>query len=182
MRICIDSSILIPSLQESDPAAMHLLILVGPELTLMIPRLVAQEVTRNLKTTEQVRRFYRLFQAYDFAFVVDEPVPRNLVVKYTNLGLPEKADAFIGAFAEWMNVRYLVSSNRHFLRELQTDIFDVLDAAETLAPYLPIHHHQDVLLHLTVAIFGALLNKSDFGRGELEQGVHAGVEGGFRQV
>ena len=130
MRICIDSSVFIPGLQESDPAAMHLLDLVGPELTLIIPRLVAQEVTRNLNTPEQVRRFYRLFQTYDFAFIVDEPVPRNLVNKYTNLGLPEKADAFIGAFAEWMNVRYLVSGNRHFLRELQTDVFDVLDAAD----------------------------------------------------
>ena len=130
MRICIDSSVFIPGLQGSDPAAMHLLDLVGPELALIIPRLVAQEVTRNLNTPEQVRRFYRLFQAYDFAFVIDEPVPRHLVVKYTNLGLPEKADAFIGAFAEWLNVRYLVSGNRHFLRELQADAFDVVDAAE----------------------------------------------------
>ena len=130
MRICIDSSVFIPGLQESDPAATHLLDLVGPELILLIPRLVAQEVTRNLDTPEQVRRFYRLFQAYDFAFVVDEPVPRNLVDKYSNLGLPEKADAFIGAFAEWMNVRYLVSDNRHFFRELQTDVYEVLDAAD----------------------------------------------------
>jgi hypothetical protein len=43
--------------------------------------------------------------------------------------LPEKADAFIGAFAEWMQVRYLVSDNRHFLRDLQTDAFDVSNAA-----------------------------------------------------
>ena len=127
MRICIDSSVFIPGLQERDPASTHLLELVGPELILIVPRLIAQEVTRNLKTPEQVRRFYHLFQAYDFAFIVDEPVPRNLVDKYTELGLPEKADAFIGAFAEWMSVRYVVSDNRHFLRDLQTEPFDVLD-------------------------------------------------------
>ena len=130
MRICIDSSVLIPGLQGNEPAAVHLLNLIGPELTLIIPRLVAQEVTRNLNTPAQVRRFCHLFQTYDFAFIVDEPVPRELVEKYTGLGLPQKADAFIGAFAEWMEIRYLVSDNRHFLRDLQTAAFFVLDAAE----------------------------------------------------
>jgi hypothetical protein len=130
MRICIDSCVFIHGLQESDLAAVRLLDLFGPELVLVIPRLVAQEVTRNLRTLEQVRRFYRLFHERDFAFIVDEPVPRALVEKYVGLNLPEKADAFIGAFAEWMQVRYLISDNRHFLRDLRTDAFDVLDAAE----------------------------------------------------
>jgi hypothetical protein len=60
---------------------------------------VGQEVTRNLATAEQVRGFYRLFHDRDFAFIVDEPVPPHLVNRYVQLGLPEKADAFIGAFA-----------------------------------------------------------------------------------
>ncbi len=133
MRICIDSCVLIHGLQQSDPAAVQLLDLIGPELILLIPRLVAQEVTRNLGTQEQVRRFYRLFQARDFVFIVDEPVPRVLVDQYAYLGLPEKADVFIGAFAEWMQVRYLISGNRHFSRDLQTDAFGVLDAPGFIA-------------------------------------------------
>jgi hypothetical protein len=128
MRICIDSCVFIQGLGQNDPAAVQLLDLIGPELILLIPRLAAQEVTRNLTTSEQVSRFYRLFQGRDFAFIVDEPVPRLLVAKYVVMGLPEKADAFIGAFAEWMQVRYLISDNRHFLRELRTDAYDVLDA------------------------------------------------------
>lgn len=128
MRICIDSCVLIQGLQQSDSAAVRLLDLIGPELILLIPRLAAQEVTRNLTTPEQVSHFYRLFQARDFAFFVDEPVPRPLVDKYVKMGLPEKADAFIGAFAEWMQVRYLISDNRHFLRNLRTDAYEVLDA------------------------------------------------------
>jgi hypothetical protein len=68
----------------------------------------------------------------DFAFIVDEPVPRELVSQYVTMGLPEKADAFIGAFAEWMQVRYLISDNRHFLRDLRTDAYEVLDAAELI--------------------------------------------------
>lgn len=130
MRICIDSCVLINALQGNEPAAVRLLALIGSGSVLLIPRLIAQEVTRNLQTPEQVRRFYRLFFEHDFAFIVDEPVPRTLVDKYVHLGLPEKADAYIGAFVEWMQARYLVSDNRHFLQDLQTGAFDVLDADE----------------------------------------------------
>ena len=133
MRICIDSCVFINALVQADPAAAHLFELVGPRLILIIPRLVGQEVTRNLKTPRQVRLFYQLFRGHDFAFIVDEPVPRALVSKYVQFGLPEKADAFIGAFAEWMQVNYLVSDNRHFLRDLQTEAFAVLSATEFTA-------------------------------------------------
>ena len=128
MRICIDSCVFIHGLQETDPASVQLLDTISPALILVIPRLVGQEVTRNLIRPEQVRSFYRLFHNRDFAFIIDEPVPRELVDKYVELGLPEKADAFIGAFAEWMEAQYLISDNRHFLRELHTDAFEVLDA------------------------------------------------------
>lgn len=133
MRICIDSCVFIHGLQQSDPAAVRLLELISPNLVLVVPRLVAQEVTRNLNTPEQVHRFYWLFHKRDFAFIVDEPVPRALLDRYIGLGLSEKADAFIGAFAEWMQVRYLISDNRHFLHDLQTDAFSVLDAAEFIS-------------------------------------------------
>ena len=133
MRICIDSCTLIHGLQESDPTSARLLDLIGEELMVVVPRLVAQEVTRNLTSREQVRHFYHLFHNHEFAFIVDDPVPEVLVIKYANLGLPAKADAFIGAFAEWMGARYLISDNRHFLRTLKTDAFDVVDAATFLA-------------------------------------------------
>lgn len=133
MRICIDSCIFINALAHVNSCAAQLLDLVSPRLILVIPRLVSLEVTRNLDTPQQVRLFYALFQARDFAFIVDEPVPRALVDKYTRLNLPEKADAFIGAFAEWKQVQYLISENRHFLRDLRTDAFTVLTAAEFVA-------------------------------------------------
>ncbi len=130
MLICIDSSALVLGLRGIDSAATRVLELVGSELNLVIPRLIAREVTRNLSTSEQVKQFYQLFQNYSFAQIIDEPVPPNLVAKYISLGLPAKADAFIGAFTEWVNASYLISENRHFLRELQTSAFQVLDAAE----------------------------------------------------
>lgn len=128
MLICIDSSALVLGLEETDPDAARILDLIGEPLKLVIPRLIAQEVTRNLTTSDQVKQFYQLFRDYENAQIIDEPVPPELVEKYTNLGLPAKADAFIGAFAEWMNVSYLISENRHFLRQLRNPAFEVLDA------------------------------------------------------
>lgn len=72
MRICIDSCVFIEGLIQTDSAAARLLDQVGPGLVLVIPRLVAQEVTRNLQSPEQVRRFYRLFRQRPFAFIIDE--------------------------------------------------------------------------------------------------------------
>ena len=75
MRICIDSCVFINGLTGTDMMAVRLLNLIGPDLTVVIPRLVAQEVTRNLRTTEQVHRFYRLFFQRTSAFIVDD-LPR----------------------------------------------------------------------------------------------------------
>ena len=56
-----------------------------------------------------------------------EPPPVELVKRYIQLGLREKGDAYIRAFVEWVGVDYLISDNWHFLRELKTDAFEVLD-------------------------------------------------------
>ncbi len=135
MRICIDSCVFIHAARHEKSTERRLITLIGPTIQLVIPRLVAQEVTRNLRSTKQVRRFYRLFHELDSASIVDEPMPVGLVAKYVSLGLPAKADAYIGAFAEWMQVRYLISDNRHFLRELSTDAFEVLNAEAFIAQW-----------------------------------------------
>ena len=57
MRICIDSSVLIPAVRNTDPDAAWILRALGPSLSLVIPRLVAQEVNRNLTTTRHLRLF-----------------------------------------------------------------------------------------------------------------------------
>jgi hypothetical protein len=119
-------------LWDNTSDAAQLLNLASRKRPLVIPRLIAQEATRNLNQQEQVAAFYRLFTRSDFAFIVEEPVPRNLVLAYTKRGLPAKADAFIGAFGEWMQVDYLVSDNRHFLRRLHTEAYRVVTPAEML--------------------------------------------------
>lgn len=57
MHICIDSCAFIHGLQESDPDAARLLDLIGEKLIVVIPRLVAQEITRNLVSRAQVHHY-----------------------------------------------------------------------------------------------------------------------------
>jgi hypothetical protein len=126
MHICIDSSVFIRGIKTRDATIATIFNLIGVELTLSVPRLVVNEVTRNLIAPQETRIFYKLFQNTDTAIIIGQPVPEILVEKYIRLGLPGKADAFIGAFAEWKAINYLLSDNRHFLRQLQNPAFQVL--------------------------------------------------------
>ena len=132
MLICIDSNQFIFGLTETDEDSVRLLNILS-EFNVAVPRLIAQEVTRNLDTETQVHKFYRLLYGAPNVVVVDDPVPRELVAKYEQLGLPEKADAVIGAFVEWVGAKYLVTDNRHFLQELHSAAFEVLSPTEFLA-------------------------------------------------
>lgn len=124
MRICIDSNQFIFGITGTDSAAERLLLLL-PHLDVSIPRIVLTEVTRNLRPREVTALYALLNKAPKFR-IVDEPVPKPLVLKYIDLGLREKGDAFIGAFTEWQQADYLISENRHFLAELETTAFRVL--------------------------------------------------------
>jgi len=128
MLICIDSNPFIFGIEGTDPASEELMLLI-PDLEIAVPRLIMQEVTRNLDA-DTAKLFYALINMSDQFRIVDEPVPAELVEKYVALGLPAKADAVIGGFTEWMGAKYLVSDNRHFLQEFSTDAFEVLEPAE----------------------------------------------------
>jgi len=130
MHICIDSSVFIRGIKTRDVTIATIFRSVGVKLALSIPRLVVNEVTRNLIVPHETRIFYKLFHHVDTSIIIEEPVPVTLVEKYIRLGLPAKADAFIGAFAEWQQINYLLSDNRHFLRRLQTPAFAVLSPDE----------------------------------------------------
>jgi predicted nucleic acid-binding protein len=58
MRICIDSNQFIFGIAGTDPASEHLLLLL-PRLEVVLPRIVLNEVTRNLHEP-QVKLLYSL--------------------------------------------------------------------------------------------------------------------------
>ena len=125
MLICIDSCVFIRGINQDRSAAGQLLDLIGPDLPVVIHRLIAREVTRNLFGQPQRRVFFRMFYKNASASIVDSSIPVVFLERYVSLGLREKGDAVIGAFAEWMQVDDLSSDNRHFLRELPTPPYQV---------------------------------------------------------
>jgi len=129
MRICIDSNQFILDLTQADPEAEELILNLA-EFDVFVPHLVMKEVTRNL-AADRVDYLHRLIADNARFHIVDASTPPELIEKYVALGLPAKADALIGAFAEWMEARYLVSDNRHFL-SLTTEAFEVLRPGEFL--------------------------------------------------
>ena len=135
MRICIDSNQFIFGIAGTD-AASEALLLRLPHLEVVIPRLVLNEVTRNLSTRD-VKSLYTLLGKAPLVTIVNEPVPAPLVAKYMAFGLREKGDAFIGAFAEWQQAMYLISDNRHFLSELRNAAFEVVGPEDFLQRHFP---------------------------------------------
>ncbi len=83
-----------------------------PAHTLRIPRLIIEEVKRNI-APELFREFIKLISAIT-AIDEDFNVPFELGAKYESKGL-KPADAFIAAYAEWVGADALVTENRHFL-------------------------------------------------------------------
>lgn len=138
MRICIDSNQFIFGIGGIDPASEMLMSLL-PNLDIVLPGLVIKEVSRNL-SERQIKMLFNLIEKAPQMKIIYEPVPAALVRKYVSLGLPEKADAFIGAFAEWQGARYLISENRHFLSELSGAAFEVIKPEVFLA-----RHYQPML-------------------------------------
>lgn len=135
MRICIDSNQFIFGISGTDAASERLLLLL-PRLEVVIPHIVVTEVTRNLSAPE-VKALHTLLQRASNVTIIYESTPRSLVNKYIELGLREKGDAFIGAFAEWQQATYLISDNRHFLVELRTKAFEVVTPEVFLQRYFP---------------------------------------------
>ena len=135
MRICIDSNQFIFGIGGTDPASETLMSLL-PGLEVVLPRLVIKEVSRNL-TESQTKMLFSLMNKASQIKIVEEPVPVEMVHKYIDIGLREKADAFIGAFVEWQEAKYLISDNRHFLSELSGAAFKVLGPEE----FLYRHYH-----------------------------------------
>ena len=132
MLICIDSCVFIRAFDAPASDAAELLGLLNPNLPVVVPRLIVDEVVRNLRSVEFIRTFYRFFSEESGGQIIELRAPDDLVALYVSRGLRVKGDAYIGAFAEWMRVDCLISDNRHFLRDLRTDAYQLLSPGDFL--------------------------------------------------
>ena len=94
-----------------------------------VSRQIIKEILGNIPKNYQGKLFDLINSGmikYD-----DKLVGEKLLVKYKTHGL-KKGDAVIAAFADKENADILISENRHFLKELKTKRFNVMNAEQFL--------------------------------------------------
>ena len=126
MKISLDTNIFVAGIQNTDIWCCHLVDhLYQLKDELLLPAIVEKEVRRNL-IPQDARLFQQVLCLLDYPVDYELPPP-ELVSKYHRLGL-KKGDMLIGAFCEFRQIEYFISENRHFLKELHTDAFTVVNA------------------------------------------------------
>lgn len=101
-----------------------------PAITARIPRLIVNEVRRNL-SPEAFREFLSILTMLRLTIDEDSVAPIELGIQYEALGL-KPADAFIAAYTEWVGAAMLITENRHFLSRHSNLPFQVLTAEHAL--------------------------------------------------
>ena len=95
-----------------------------------INELIVKEVLRNVSESLK-KEFYALLLRSNVV-VRNEKLPKWLFKKYREKGL-KKGDIVIASFYENEKADYLVTENRHFLKEAKFDRFKVVELSEFLA-------------------------------------------------
>jgi len=140
MRIILDTNEYIFGLDretgEEAPArvldAIRILIEESEEFRLLVPEIIRKEVQRNIPEDLE-GDFYRLMyssEKIEHHSMLNIPV--KLFEKYRNEKGLKEGDALIAAFAEFAEVDYLVSENRHIYRDLDIREFIPVNAEEFL--------------------------------------------------
>ena len=129
--LILDSNQYIFGLSGAKPSCQQLINSLD-NFNIFIPLMVLREVERNLRQLYRLdNAFFRIINLHSNITVVWTPPPELLVKHYQEKGFPPE-DAAIAATAEEMGVLYVVSENRHFLRQAEQLPFEVVDAATAL--------------------------------------------------
>src|SRR3989338_91425 len=88
---------------------------------------IFEEVSRNLPfgSKEKFRRLVGL----GILKLSDSKIGKGIIAKYERLWL-KKGDIAIAAFADRINAQFLLSENRHFLKEVKIRKFKILTAEQ----------------------------------------------------
>ena len=133
MRIVLDSNIFIFAFREEKAVCMRILENIDL-FEVFMPSIILDEVIERLKilVNKNFASKVRHTILSSSVHVVDiSAVPKNLIKKYEKKKL-KTSDAVIAAFAEYVSADYLLSENRHFLKNLKTTKFRVKNAEQFL--------------------------------------------------
>jgi hypothetical protein len=130
--VALDTNVFIFALRKEPdyPACETLLFDKLPALQVYMPLQIFLELQRNLTASEMRRAVRALTMAqavtWDYA-----PARMDLIQQWEQRGA-KKGDAVITAHLEGAAIRYLVSENRDFLKELPDLPFTVLSSEEAV--------------------------------------------------
>jgi predicted nucleic-acid-binding protein len=130
--VALDTNVFIFALRKEPdyPACETLLFDKLPALQVYMPLQIFLELQRNL-TASEMRRVVRaltMAQAVTWDYA---PARMDLIRQWEQRGA-KKGDAVITAHLEGATIRYLVSENRDFLKELPDLPFTVLSSEEAV--------------------------------------------------
>ena len=124
-KISLDTNVIIFGLRNLDPSAAMLLkslFLFDVSLCFQVER----ELRKNLAEHE-FRQFYDPVGLLPTLSISYQPIGEQIIAHYRQFGL-KTGDALIAAFCEQEAVEILISENRHFLKELPTRTFEIMDS------------------------------------------------------
>ena len=127
MIIVLDSNEYINYLEKKSEILGE--ILLNEALTVYINEIIVKEVSRNTDDIKK-KEFYSLLSRRNF-IAYDVKLQLDLLAKYKNLGL-KKGDITIAAFCESVNAGFLITENRHFLKQINFDKLKVLSLKKFL--------------------------------------------------
>ena len=128
MIIILDSNEYIIFLNKESALLNQLL--ANENITIYCNDTIIKEVLRNVGETVK-GWFYKILFKNNVAIKNETPA-FSLIEKYRNLGL-KKGDIIIAAFCESVNASFLISENRHFLKDTKFEKFKVVKLSEFLA-------------------------------------------------
>ena len=130
--VSLDTNVFIFALRKEPnyPACETLLFDKLPALQVYMPLQIFLELQRNL-TASEMRRVVRALSMAQAVTWEYAPARIDLIRQWEQRGV-KKGDAVITAHLEVATIRYLVSENRDFLKELPALPFTVLSSEEAV--------------------------------------------------
>lgn len=133
MQIVLDSNEFIFAFMEKKTVCMKILENIDL-FEVFMPSLILDEIVERLRilVNKNFASKIRHTVLSSSIHILDiSTLPKNLIEKYERKGL-RTSDAVIAAFTEYIQADYLLSENRHFLKNLKTTKFRVKNAEQFL--------------------------------------------------
>ncbi len=128
--IVLDSNEIILGLEAAKPSSQGLIDNLDELSNLhdfKISNHIFQEIIRNL--SQDTKEKFKKLLSLGIIKIEESKINKSLINKYKNLGL-KKGDILVAAYTELVKAGFLVSENRHFLEELKTRTFKIINAKQ----------------------------------------------------